>query len=85
MYSGQTFLYLPSPPPRPAMTAREFSALFKPYLPVRRVAEAAGFLQNTWYTTVSRDRELTADELDRLRKAAEAHADEIRELASALG
>ncbi|WP_420455747.1 hypothetical protein [Rubrivirga sp.] len=66
------------------MTAREFSDLFKPYLPVRRVAEAAGFAENTWYTTVTRGRELTADELDRLRAAVEAHAEEVRGLAASL-
>lgn len=67
-----------------AMTAREFSDLFKPLLPVRRVAESAGFLSNTWYTAVSRGRDLTDDELGRLRKAAEAHADDIRTLAATL-
>ena len=64
------------------MTAREFSERFKPYVPVRRVAEAAGFRPATWYTTVTRDRDLTADELVRLRAAIETHADELRTLAA---
>lgn len=61
------------------MTAREFSDLFKPLLPVRTVATAAGFKESTWYTTTTRGRELTADELARLKAAVEGHVDQIRE------
>lgn len=67
------------------MTAREFSDLFKPLLPVRTVAKAAGFKESTWYTTTTRGRQLTADEVGRLQKALRAHADEIRRLADGLG
>ncbi|PAP75296.1 hypothetical protein [Rubrivirga marina] len=67
------------------MTAREFSDLFKPYLPVRTVAKAAGFKESTWYTTTTRGRELTPDEVKRLRGAVEAHAAEIARLAGGLG
>ena len=67
------------------MTAREFSDLFKPHLPIRRIAAAAGFREATFYMAVSRGRDLTADELVRLRAAVEAHADELRTMASGLG
>lgn len=66
------------------MTAREFAERFKPFLPVRRIAEAAGIKEPTWYGAVTRDRALTADELARLRAAVEAHADELRTMAAAL-
>lgn len=66
------------------MTAREFSDLFKPLLPVRTVAKAAGFKESTWYTTTTRGRALTAYEVARLRDALRAHADEIRRLADGL-
>jgi hypothetical protein len=66
------------------MTAREFSDRFKPHVPVIHIAEAAGFNPRTWYTSVSRGRNLTADELTRLRVAVEAHADELRTMAAAL-
>ena len=66
------------------MTAREFSDLFKPFLPVRRIATDAGFKEGTWYTAVSHGRNLTADELTRLRAAVEAHADELRTMAAVL-
>ena len=64
------------------MTAREFSDLFKPYVPVRRIAEAAGFREGTWYMAVTRDRILTEDERTRLQAAVIAHGDELRALAS---
>ena len=67
------------------MTARDFTDLFKTLLPVRRVADAAGIKEATWYGAVTRDRALTADELTRLRAAVEAHADELRTMASGLG
>lgn len=67
-----------------SMTAREFSDRFKPYLPVGRVAQQAGFLENTWYVAASRGRDLTPDELSRLRAAVEAHADTLREMAADL-
>lgn len=63
------------------MTARDFSDLFKPLLPVRTVAQAAGFKESTWYTTTTRGRELTPDEVARLKAAVEAHAAEIQRLA----
>ena len=63
------------------MTAREFSDLFKPYVPVRRIAEAAGFREGTWYMAVTRDRNLTGDECTRLRAAVVAHGDALRTLA----
>lgn len=66
------------------MTAREFSDRFKPHLPVRRIADAAGIKEATWYGAVTRDRELTADEIRRLRAAVEAHANELRTMAKEL-
>ena len=66
------------------MTAREFSDTFKELLPVRSVARAAGFKESTWYTTSTRGRDLTPDEVTRLKAAALAHADEIRRRAEAL-
>ncbi|MEM8598475.1 MAG: hypothetical protein AAGF99_01015 [Bacteroidota bacterium] len=66
------------------MTARDFSDRFKPFLPVGRIAQEAGFLENTWYVAASRGRDLTEDELRRLRAAVEAHADTLRELAADL-
>ena len=63
------------------MTAREFAERFKPLLHVRRIAEAAGIKEPTWYGAVTRDRALTADERRRLRAAVEAHADELRRMA----
>lgn len=66
------------------MTAREFAERFKPFLPVRRIADAAGIKEATWYGAVTRDRALTADEITRLRAAVEAHADELRTMAAAL-
>jgi hypothetical protein len=67
------------------MTARDFTDLFKPLLPVRTIAKAAGFKESTWYTTTTRGRELTPDEVARLRAAAEAHAAEILRRAEGLG
>ena len=67
------------------MTARDFTDLFKTLLPVRSVATAAGFKESTWYTTSTRGRDLTPDEVARLKAAALAHADEIRQRAEALG
>lgn len=64
------------------MTAREFSERFKPYLPVRRIAEAAGIKEATWYMAVTRGRDLSPDELGRLRAAIEAHATELQQLAA---
>lgn len=66
------------------MTARDFAERFKPHLPVRRIAEAAGIKEATWYGAVTRDRALTSDELTRLKAAVEAHADELRRMASEL-
>ena len=66
------------------MTARDFTDLFKPLLPVRTVATAAGFKESTWYTTSTRGRDLTPDEVERLRAAVIAHADEIRQRAESL-
>lgn len=66
------------------MTARDFSDTFKPFLPVRTVAKAAGFKESTWYTTTTRGRELTPDEVARLRAAVLDHAAEIRRLAEGL-
>ena len=66
------------------MTARDFSDLFKPLLPVRTVATAAGFKESTWYTTTTRGRDLTAEEVARLKSAVEAHAAEIQRLAEGL-
>lgn len=66
------------------MTARDFTEQFKTLLPVRTVATAAGFKESTWYTTSTRGRDLTADEVERLQSAALAHADEIRKRAEAL-
>ena len=72
------------PAPADSMTARAFSERFKPFLPVRRIAEAAGFKENTWYTAVSRGRTLTPDERARLRAAVEAHVAEVRTMADDL-
>ena len=66
------------------MTAREFTDLFKSLLPVRTVAQAAGFKESTWYTTTTRGRDLTGEEVQRLRAAALAHAAEIERRAAAL-
>ena len=66
------------------MTARDFSDRFKPHLPVGRIAESAGFKAKTWYTAVARGRDLTAEEIERLRVALRAHADEMRTMADAL-
>lgn len=66
------------------MTARDFTDLFKPLLPVRTVALAAGFKESTWYTTTTRGRDLTPDEVERLRTAALAHAKEIERRAMSL-
>jgi len=67
------------------MTARDFSDTFKDLLPVRTVARAAGFKESTWYTTSTRGRTLTADEVQRLTDAVRAHAAEIARRADALG
>ena len=66
------------------MTARDFTNLFKPLLPVRTVAQAAGFKESTWYTTTTRGRDLTSDEITRLQAAAIEHAKEIEARAKAL-
>jgi len=66
------------------MTARDFTDLFKPLLPVRTVATAAGFKESTWYTTTTRGRDLTPDEVERLRDAVLAHADEIKRRAESM-
>ena len=66
------------------MTARDFSDQFKPLLPVRTVAQAAGFKESTWYTTTTRGRDLTPDEIERLQRAALDHAREIETRAKAL-
>ena len=66
------------------MTARDFAERFKPFLPVRRIAEAAGIKEATWYSAVNRARDLTPNEVVRLRAAVEAHADELRSMAATL-
>lgn len=66
------------------MTARDFTDLFKSLLPVRTVATAAGFKESTWYTTATRGRDLTPDEVARLQAAALAHAGEITRRAESL-
>ena len=78
------FLHCPVPFSDPPMTAREFSDRFKPFVPVRRIATDAGFREGTFYMAVTRGRDLTPDEVSRLRAAVEAHAETLRRMAGEL-
>ena len=63
------------------MTAKDFAEIFKPYLVVGQIVEKAGWSTSSWYAAVSRERELTSEEMSRLRQALRDHAKRIQQLA----